>query len=155
MMKVNMMLMTLRSIVALVVLVFTLGDLGYAATEITDKKEAQQWVGFSLSERKKMLTAAKKVKKEKDVAAFNQAVNKVYKEVNSYPGVDPMGQCRPGAAPYGAACDEAFAKKERQDEVLSSEIDRELERLKALNIPSDAMQEALFKLKMLAEFLGS
>lgn len=119
------------------------------------QKSAQQWVSFTIASKKKMLTAAKKVKAGKDVPDFRDCVNSIYKAFNAYDGVLPMGRCEPPAAPSGPCYDEAFEKKGKQIDSLDEALEKELQRLKDLNIASDAMQEALFKAKLILGLMGA
>lgn len=134
-------------------LLVTLSPMAEAAAKNVSKQEAQQWVGFTISCKKKLLAAAKKTKSEKNIPAFLKAVNNVYAGVNKYPGVDPMGECRPAAAPSGEECDEAFLKKEKQISKLDAILTSELNRIKSENYRVDGAQEALVKSKLIMDLL--
>ncbi len=129
-------------------LLVTLSPMADAAEPVT-KKQAQQWVSFTMTCKKQLLAAAKKAKSEKDGANYRDAVNRVYNQANAYPGVSPMGACALPAAPSGPECDEAFEKKDKQISSLDSALEKELQRIKEANFRSEYMLEGLVKTKLI------
>lgn len=129
-------------------------SLSIAADDRAERKDAVAWVKTSMTQKKKLLTAAKKVKNVKTAEKFAKEVAKIYADLNVGGKETAMGQSGPAEAPTGDAIDAEFEKKAKALEKLNEALDKEIERIEAAEIESSDLDEALKQVKKINDLLG-
>ncbi len=119
-----------------------------------ERKEAVAWVKNSMVSKKKMITAAKKVKNEKSADKFAKEIAKIYADLKVDGESTAMGDSAPAKTPSGEIYTAEAAKKEAAMKKLDEELDKEQERIEELNLESSSLKKALEQMKKIRDLLG-
>lgn len=141
-------------LITLIACTFMGATLSYAADDRAARKDATTWVKTSMTQKKKLLAAAKKVKNVKTAEKFAKDVDKIYEELKVDGTQTAMGSSAPAEAPTGDAVDAEMEKKAKALEKLDEALDKELNRIEEAEIDSSELNEALKKVKKINDLLG-
>lgn len=119
-----------------------------------EKKEAVAWVKTSADSKKKLITAAKKVKNEKSAEKFAKDVAKIYDALSVEGKETGMGKTVAATAPSSDSMSAELEKKSDSMKKLDDALDKELERIEGLNIESSSLDKALEQISKIRDLLG-